>query len=195
VKVLSKVMLGAASAGLLLGVSAAMAAPARPAAAPPAAAPAAPVKFVRSIPFSLALKGATAALACAERFGSHTSVGVMDVAGNWKVLFVPDNNTMIGYKVLPLKMNAALMRQAPTGPTVAQSKPPARAEIDTSGNVLERIAPGFAVISPGAEPLFVGEGKDREFVGVIGVGGATTPGDVDNVCAREGAAAIMAELK
>jgi uncharacterized protein GlcG (DUF336 family) len=193
-KIISKVAGVAVCAAALLGgaVAPSSAAPAK--AAPPPPSPA-EQKWVHSIPFSLALEGALAALQCAERMGSHTSVGVMDVAGNWKVLLVPDNNTMIGYKVLPTKMNAALMRQASTGPTVAQSKPPARAEIDTSANVLERIAPGFAVISPGGEPLFFGEGKTREFVGVLGVGGATTPGDIDNVCAKEGVAKIQDRLK
>ena len=192
-KIIRKITSAAACSALLLAAVPSAAAPARPApAAPPA--PAAEVKWVRSIPFSLALEGALAALQCAERMGSHTSVGVMDTAGRWKVLLVPDNNTMIGYKVLPEKMNAALMRQAATGPMVALSKAPARAEIDTSGNVLERIAPGFAVVSPGGEPLFAGQGKDREFVGVLGVGGATTPGDIDNVCAKEGVAKIQDRL-
>ncbi len=132
-----------------------------------------------------------AALACSESFGSHTSVGVMDIAGQWKVLLVPDNHTMIGLKVLPEKMNAALLRQQATKDMVALSKPPNRAEIDTSGNVLERIAPGMAVVSPGGVPLFAG----KDFVGVIGVGGATTPGDVDNKCAQAGADKIKDRLK
>ena len=195
-KTIRKIISVGVCTAALLGATVApvLAAPAKPAAPAAVSAPAAPVKFVRSIPFSLALEGALAALQCAERMGSHTSVGVMDVAGRWKVLLVPDNNTLIGYTVLPEKMNAALMRQGSTGAMVALSKPPARAEIDTSGNVLERIAPGFAVVSPGGEPLFAGEGKDREFVGVLGVGGATTPGDVDNVCAREGVAKIKDRL-
>jgi uncharacterized protein GlcG (DUF336 family) len=182
-------------AGALAALAAAAAAPSQ--AAPdqaPATSTAGSTKWVKSIPYAVALKGALAGLACAERMGSHTSVGVMDYAGQWKVLLTPDNATMIGVKVLPLKMNAALLRQAATSPTVKQSVPPARAEIDTSGNVLERIAPGMAVISPGAVPLFRGEGRDREFVGVLGVAGATTPGDVDTVCANEGAAAIKADL-
>jgi uncharacterized protein GlcG (DUF336 family) len=193
-KIISKFTSVAVCAAALLSATVApsIAAPAKAAPPPP---PPAEVKWVRSIPFSLALEGALAALQCAERMGSHTSVGVMDIAGNWKVLLVPDNATMIGYKVLPTKMNAALMRQAPTSPTVEQSKAPARAEIDTSANVLERIAPGFAVISRGGVPLFAGEGKDREFVGVLGVGGATTPGDVDTTCANEGANKIKDRLK
>ncbi len=160
-------------------------------AAAPAVSSAQEVKWVRSIPYSLALEAAQAAMACSERLGSHTSVGVMDFTGGWKVLLVPDNATLIGQKVLPEKMNAALLRQGKTKDMVALSKPPARAEIDTSGNVLERIAPGMAVVSPGAVPLFAG----KDFVGVIGVGGATTPGDVDNVCAQAGADKIADRLK
>ncbi len=57
--------------------------------------------------------------------------------------------------------------------------------------MLERIAPGMAVVSPGGVPLFAG----KDFVGVIGVGGATTPGDVDNKCAQAGADKIKDRLK
>ena len=89
-----------------------------------AAAPA--VKWQRSIPYNLALEAAQAALKCSLDNGFPASVGVMDFAGQLKILLVPDNATLIGQRVLIKKMNAALMRQAPTSPTVTQSKPPAR---------------------------------------------------------------------
>jgi len=163
---------------------------AAPCSAAPAAAPA-PVKWVRSISFDLAKEAAEAALACAEKGGSRTSVGVMDISGHFKVLYTPDNATLVGYDVLIKKMNAALLRQKETSAERALTKPPARYETDTLSNVLDRIAPGMALISPGGLPLFAGD----DFVGVIGVAGATTPGDLDTVCAQAGADKIKDRLK
>jgi uncharacterized protein GlcG (DUF336 family) len=160
--------------------------------AAPAAAP--PVKWVRSIPLSLALEAAQAALKCSQDNGFNASVGVMDFAGQLKVLLVPDGATLIGQKVLIKKMNATLLRQQDTGAMVALTTAPgARAEIDTSSNVLERIAPGMAVVSPGAEPIFIGSGPSREFVGVLGVGGANGP--IDLKCPKDGLAKIQDRLK
>jgi len=159
------------------------------------AAPAAPaVKWQRSIPYSLALEGAQAALKCSQDAGFNASVAVMDFAGQLKILLVPDGATLIGQKVLIKKMNATLLRQQDTAAMVALTTTPgARAEIDTSSNVLERIAPGMAVVSPGAVPLFIGSGPTREFVGVLGVGGAN--GKIDTDCPVAGLAKIQDRLK
>jgi uncharacterized protein GlcG (DUF336 family) len=166
---------------LLLAAGAALLAGA--ASAAPAPAPAsAPVKWARSIPFALAKEAAEAALKCAEDLGSHTSVGVMDVSGHFKVLYTPDDATLVGQHVLIKKMNAALLLQKDTSPEFAKVQRPARAETGTLSNVLEQIAPGMALISPGGLPIF----SHGEFVGVIGVAGATTPGDIDAKCPQVG---------
>ena len=166
------------------------------ASAPAALAAPAPVKWQRSIPYNLALEAAQAALKCSQDNGFNASVGVMDFAGQLKILLVPDGATLIGQKVLIKKMNAALLRQGDTASMVALTTTPGvRAEIDTSSNVLERIAPGMAVVSPGAVPIFVGgsDPKTREFVGVLGVGGANGP--VDTECPLVGLAKIQDRLK
>lgn len=186
-KILSKTIAMAASAALLTGASLAWAAPA----AAPGPQPGSKVKWVRSIPFALAKEAADAALACAEKGGSHTSVGVMDISGHFKVLYTPDDATLVGWDVLIKKMNAALLRQKETSAERALTKPPARAETDTLSNVMEKIAPGMALISPGGVPLFAGD----DFVGVMGVAGATTPGDLDTVCAQAGADKIKDRLR
>ena len=174
----------ALSAAALLGSASASAAPAAPA----------PVKWQRSIPYALALEAAQAALKCSQDNGFNASVGVMDFAGQMKILLVPDGATLIGQKVLIKKMNAALLRQGDTAAMVALTTAPgARAEIDTSSNVLERIAPGMAVVSPGGVPIFIGAGPTREFVGVLGVGGAN--GKVDTDCPLVGVAKIQDRLK
>jgi uncharacterized protein GlcG (DUF336 family) len=176
----------------VLGAALAAAALAGSASAAPAAGSA--VKWQRSIPYSLALEAAQAALKCSQDNGFNASVGVMDFAGQMKILLVPDNATLIGQKVLIKKMNAALLRQGDTAAMVAlTTQPGVRAEIDTSSNVLERIAPGMAVVSPGAVPIFIGSGPTREFVGVLGVGGANGP--IDTKCPVEGLAKIQDRLK
>ena len=175
----------ALSAAALLGSASASAAPAAPA-----------VKWQRSIPYNLALEAAQAALKCSIDNGFNASVGVMDFAGQMKILLVPDGATLIGQKVLIKKMNATLLRQGDTAAMVALTTAPGvRAEIDTSSNVLERIAPGMAVVSPGAVPIFAGGNTPttREFVGVLGVGGANGP--VDTKCPVEGLAKIADRLK
>ena len=186
-KTLNKTILLSACAAALAGAAPSSAAPA----AAPAPVPGSKVKWVRSIPFALAKEAAEAALACAEKGGSHTSVGVMDISGHFKVLYTPDDATLVGWDVLIKKMNAALLRQKETSAERALTKPPARAETDTLSKVMERIAPGMALISPGGLPLFAGD----DFVGVIGVAGATTPGDLDTVCAQAGADKIKDRLK
>lgn len=148
------------------------------------------VKWVRSIPFNLALEGALAAMACGDAAGSHVSVGVMDIAGQMKVLLVPDGATLVGENVLPRKMYAALLLQKDTSPIVLKTVRPERSETGVTGNVLDRVSPG-SVISPGGVALFAGD----DFVGVLGVGGATTPGDVDTKCAQAGADKIKDRLK
>ena len=174
----------ALSAAALLASGSASAAPAAPA----------PVKWQRSIPYNLALEAAQAALKCSLDNGFPASVGVMDFAGQMKILLVPDNATLIGQKVLIKKMNATLLRQQDTAAMVALTTVPGvRAEIDTSSNVLERIAPGMAVVSPGAVPIFIGSGPTREFVGVLGVGGANGP--IDTKCPVDGLAKIQDRLK
>ncbi len=157
--------------------------------APAPATAAEEVKWVRSIPFNLALEGALAAMACGDAAGSHVSVGVMDFSGQMKVLLVPDNATLVGENVLPRKMYAALLLQQATSPIVLKTSRPERSETGITGNVLDRISPG-SVISPGGVPLFAG----KDFVGVLGVGGATTPGDVDTKCAQAGADKIKDRL-
>ena len=94
-----------------------------------------------------------------------TSVGVMDISGHMKVLFTPDDATLVGEHVLIKKMNAALLLQKDTSPEFAKVQRPARAETGTLSNVMEQIAPGMALISPGGLPIFAG----GDFVGVIGV--------------------------
>ena len=185
-KTLARTIALAAYAAALTGALPSLAAPAAP-----APEPGSKVKWARSIPFALAKEAADAALACAEKGGSHTSVGVMDISGHFKVLYTPDDATLVGYDVLIKKMNAALLRQKETSAERALTKPPARAETDTLSNVMEKIAPGMALISPGGVPLFAGE----DFVGVLGVAGATTPGDLDTVCAQAGADKIKDRLK
>lgn len=154
-----------------------------------AAPAAAPVKWPRSIPYSLALEAAQATLECTLAKGFPASVGVMDFDGQLKILLVPDGATLIGQRVLIKKMNATVLRQGDTAAMVALTTAPGvRAEIDTSSNVLERIAPGFAVVSPGAVPLMAG----KEFVGVLGIGGADGP--VDTQCPLVGLAKIKDRL-
>jgi uncharacterized protein GlcG (DUF336 family) len=177
----------AGSATALLAASSSFAAP-NPLDPPNAGKPA---KWARSIPFALAKEAAEAALKCAEDLGSHTSVGVMDTSGHFKVLFTPDNATLVGEHVLIKKMNAALLLQKDTSPEFAKVQRPERAETGTLSNVLERIAPGEALISPGGLPIFAG----GDFVGVIGVAGATTPGDIDTKCPQVGLDKIKDRLK
>jgi uncharacterized protein GlcG (DUF336 family) len=180
--------LAACAAALIAGPSA-FAAPAKPAAAA-APAPPAEVHWVRSISFALAKEAADAALKCAADGGSNTSVGVMDISGHFKVLYTPDNATLVGYDVLIKKMNAALLLQQDTSPEFKKVQRPARAETGTLSNVLDRIAPGMALISPGGLPIFAG----KDFIGVIGVAGATTPGDLDTKCPQVGLDAIKDRL-
>ena len=178
-----------AAGAAFLAVLASTAIAATPAA--PAAPPApAPVKWARSIPFSLALQAANAALACGESYGSHLSVGVMDISGQFKVLFTPDNATLVGEHVLVKKMQATLLLQKATSPLFNEVARPKRAESDAQTQIMDRVVPAFGVISPGAVPLFAG----GDFVGVVGVGGATTPGDVDTKCGQAGADAIKDQL-
>jgi uncharacterized protein GlcG (DUF336 family) len=188
-KTLSKTIAVAACAAAMVGAPS-MAALAKAPAAAPAPAPAAPVHWVRSISFALAKEAADAALKCAEEGGSHTSVGVMDISGHFKVLYTPDDATLVGYDVLIKKMNAALLLQQDTSPEFKKVQRPARAETGTLSNVLDRIAPGMALISPGGLPIFAG----KDFIGVIGVAGATTPGDWDTKCPQAGLDAIKDRL-
>jgi len=183
-----EVLAAGAAVMALLATTATAAAPPAPPAAPTAPEP---VKWARSIPFSLALKAANAALECGESYGSHLSVGVMDISGHFKVLYTPDNATLVGEHVLVKKMQAALLLQKATSPLFNEVQRPKRAESDVQTQIMDRVVPAFGVISPGAEPLFAG----GDFVGVVGVGGATTPGDVDTKCGLAGADAIKDDLK
>ena len=154
--------------------------------------------WVRSIPVDLALEGAKAALAACK--GKHASVGVVDHDGHMIVQFVDDYATMVGQKALPMKLHAAVIRQSSTQEMSDHTTTKIAPEVDWEAKIIDRFNDG-ALISPGAIPLFIGSGPSRQFVGALGVAGATAPGagvgivGDDERCARAGVAAIADRLK
>ncbi len=158
-----------------------------------------PAKWVRSIPLDLAVEAAKAALAACS--GKGVSVGVVDHNGHQTVLLVEDYASMVGQKALPKMMHTAIIRQSQTQVIANNSKPGGLApEVDWEAQILNRFNENV-LVSPGAVPIFVGEGYNRELLGVIGVAGASPPGsgvgvvNDDQRCALAGLDKIKDRLK
>jgi len=182
-------------AAIACAVAAAIAVPVQ--AAPAATAPP-PTGFVRSIPLDLAQEAANAALADCRRQGAHPTVGVMDFAGQLKLLLVDDNASLISQKAVVKTMYLALMLPASTMATYTRDEVADAREIGPSAGVFERIAPGKPLNQPGAIPLTVEEMVNgvvkKVVVGAIGVNGALTY-EMNDACAKAGIAKIQDRLK
>jgi uncharacterized protein GlcG (DUF336 family) len=146
--------------------------------------------FVRSIPLDLALEAANAALADCRRQGAHPTVGVMDFAGQVKLMLVDDNASLISQKAVLKTMYLALMLPTSTMSTYTRDEVADAREIGPSAGVFERIAPGKPLNQPGAIPIRVG----NVVVGAIGVNGALTY-EMNDACAKAGIAKIQDRLK
>ena len=151
----------------------------------------------RSIPLDLAYEAAKAALvACA---GKGASVGVVDHDGHDVVLLVDDNANMLGQKALPKMLHTAIIRQSATQVIANNSKPGQAPEVDWEAQILNRFN-SPVLVSPGALPIFMGEGTSRQLLGAIGVAGASPPGagvgviDDNERCAEAGLNAIKDRL-
>ena len=72
--------------------------------------------------------------------------------------------------------------------------------MDWEAKILNRFNDNV-LVAPGAIPIFVGTGYNRELLGAIGVAGVSPPGagvgvvDEDETCARAGLAKIADRLK
>jgi uncharacterized protein GlcG (DUF336 family) len=156
----------------------------------PIGAVAAPVQFERSIPLDLAHEAANAALAACRAKGAHPTVGIMDAFGQVKLLMVDDTATLLSQKAVVKTMFLALMLPASTLAVSTRNEVADAREIGPSAGVFERIAPGKALVQPGAIPITI----DKEVIGVIGVNGSPT-GVMDDECAKAGIAKIQDRLK
>lgn len=160
--------------------------------------PGQPVPWVRSMPVDLAIQAAKAALAACR--GKRASIGVVDHDGHMIVMYVDDYATMVGQKALPQKLHATVIRQTATQELVSHSTAGVAPETDWEAKIIDRFNDG-ALIQAGAIPFFIGSQPNRQFLGAIGVAGASPPGapasaqNEDHACALAGFNAIKDQLK